>query len=80
MRSVKIEVFDGEEREATTTIPVAVLRVAAKLFPRKYLSSLENNDVSLSDILEAAASPEVAGRLIEIEDHQDNERVVISVC
>lgn len=80
MRSVKIEVFDGEEREATITIPVAVLRVAAKLFPRKYLSSLENNDVSLSDILEAAASPEVAGRLIEIEDHQDNERVVISVC
>lgn len=80
MKSVKIEVFDGEEREATITIPVAVLRVAAKLFPRKYLSSLENNDVSLSDILEAAASPEVAGRLIEIEDHQDNERVVISVC
>ncbi|UZJ43212.1 hypothetical protein OOT55_11180 [Marinimicrobium sp. C6131] len=80
MKSVKIEVFEGEEREATITIPVAVLRVAAKLFPRKYLSPLENNDVSLSDILDAAASPEVDGRLIEFEDHRDNERVVISVC
>ncbi|WP_439510016.1 hypothetical protein [Marinimicrobium koreense] len=80
MKSIKIEVFEGEERDATIKIPVPVLRVAAKLFPRRYLSSLENNDVSLSDIIEAADSPDVSGRLIEFEDHQDNERVVISVC
>lgn len=79
MKNLKIEVFEGDRKEATIKIPVAVLRVASKLIPSKHLSSLEKSDVSLSEILEAAASPEVSGRLIEIEDHQDNERVVISV-
>lgn len=79
MINLKIEIFEGDRKEATMKIPVAVLKVASKLFPSKYLSSLDKNDVSLSEILEAATSPEVSGRLIEIEDHQDNERVVISV-
>lgn len=79
MKSLCIEVFEGENKEATVRIPVAVLRVASKLFPSKYMSSLDKNDVSLDDLLEAASSHEVTGRLIEIEDHMDNERVVISV-
>lgn len=79
MKTLKIEVFEDDRQEATIKIPVAVLKVASRLFPRRYLSSLDKNDVSLSEILEAANSPEVSGRLIEIEDHQDNERVVVSV-
>lgn len=79
MKKLVIEVFESGEKEATIRIPVVVLKVASKLFPNKYLSSLDKNDVSLSEILEAADSPEVSGRLIEIEDHKDNELVVISV-
>lgn len=79
MRNIKIEVFEDDAKEATIKIPVAVLSVASNIFPKKYISSLESNDVSLSDLIHAASSPDVAGNLIEIEDHKDNTRVIISV-
>lgn len=79
MKNICIEVYEGDEKASTIRIPVAVLRVASKLFPSKYMSSLDRNEVSLSDLLEAASSPDVSGRLIEVEDHKDDERVVISV-
>lgn len=79
MKTLNIELFEGDKKEATIRIPVAVLNLASKFFPQKYLSSLDKSDVSLPEIIEAASNPKVSGRLIEIEDHKDNERVVISV-
>ena len=79
MKVIRIEAYEHGEPDATIKIPLALLRVAAGMFPKKCLASLERNALNLEDLLQVAASPELSGTLIEIEDHKSGERLVISV-
>ncbi|WP_156948193.1 hypothetical protein [Marinobacterium jannaschii] len=79
MKFLKIDTYEKDERDASIRIPLALLKVAARLFPRKHLTSLEAHAISFEDLLQIASSPEVSGTLIEIEDHRSAERLVISV-
>ena len=81
MADLKIRVFkgDGERPETTVTIPGRVLRIASSLVPRKVAVSLEEKGINLDEIVRLSENPEVHGHLVEIEEHQKNERVVISL-
>ncbi len=81
MADVKIRVFKGDEREpaTTVTIPGGVLKIAANLIPRKAVAALKDQGIELEEIVRLAENPEAHGRLVEVEDHQKNETVVISL-
>ena len=81
MTDLKIRVYKrGEaEPEATVTIPGGVLKVASKLVPKKTAAALQEKGVDLDELIKLAANPEVRGTIVEIEDHKDNEKVVISL-
>jgi len=81
MADLKIRVFkDGDSAPATTvTIPGGVLRIASRLIPKKAAAALNEQGIDLDEIARLAEDPEAKGRLVEVEDHQKNERVMISL-
>jgi hypothetical protein len=81
MPDLKIRVFKGNEPqpETTVTIPGGVLKVASKLIPKKAAAALQEKEIDLDEIIRLSKNPEAHGRLVEIEEHKKNERVVISL-
>ena len=75
MKKVNIEDVVNEKKETTLSIPVSVLKVVSKLFPKKYLS---HSSMNLEGIISAAES-NVSGVLFEIFDHEDNEQITVSI-
>ncbi|WP_129212774.1 hypothetical protein [Crenobacter cavernae] len=80
MTSLIIDIFENDKREVTFKIPLLVIRVAAKLIPTKAKQALASEGININEIIEAAKSGEVTGTLLEVLDHKDNERIVISVA
>jgi hypothetical protein len=81
MADLRIRVFKGHEQqpETTVTIPGGVLKVASKLIPKKAAAALQDKGIDLDEIVRLSNNPEVHGHLVEIEEHNKNERVVISL-
>lgn len=78
MKNLKIEIFDNDVKDTTITIPLAVIKVASRLIPKKYLSSLEKSSVNIDELIAAASHPDIDGTLVEVEDHGDSQRIIIS--
>ena len=81
MTNLKIRVFKGGEAEpeTTVTIPGDVLKVASKLIPKRAAAALQNKGIDLDEIIKLSTNPEVQGTLIEVEEHKENEKIVISL-
>lgn len=81
MTDLKIRVFKdgGAEPSTTVTIPGGVLRVASKLIPKHAAEALQDKGIDLEEIVRLAGNPEIRGTLIEVEEHQKNEKVVIAL-
>ena len=79
MANLKVRVFKDEELETTVTIPSSVLRIASRLIPGKAATSLQEKGINLEELAALTRDPEARGTLIEVEEHKDNERVVISL-
>ena len=81
MADVKIRVFKGGANDpaTTVTIPGGVLRIASKLIPRKALGALKEQGIEFEEIVRLSENPEAHGRLVEVEDHEKNEKIVISL-
>ena len=81
MADLKIRVFKGDKAvpETTVTIPGGVLNVASKLIPKQAVASLQDKGIDLDELIKLSTNPEVQGTLVEIEEHEKNERVVISL-
>ncbi len=79
MADLKIRVFKGGETtpETTVTIPGNVLKIASKLIPKKAATDLQDKGIDVDEIIRLSANPEAHGTLVEVEDHKENERVVI---
>ena len=79
MVDLKIRVYEGGgvEPETTVTIPGGVLKIAAKLIPKRAGAALEEEGIDLDELIKLAANPEVEGTLLEVEQHKDNKKVVI---
>ena len=81
MADVKIRVFKGDARDpaTTVTIPGGVLRIASKLIPRVAREALRDQGIEFEEIVRLSENPEAHGTLVEVEDHEKNERTVISL-
>jgi hypothetical protein len=81
MADIKIRVFkSGEAKPKTTvTIPGNILNVASKLIPKKAASALQDEGIDLDELIRLSKNPEVRGTLVEIEAHDKNEKIVISL-
>jgi hypothetical protein len=78
MTKIKIEVFEGGTPSATITVPVWVVRGAAKLLPKISGKDFREH-IDVEQIIELTKNPQAYGVVMEIEDHKDNQRVVISI-
>lgn len=78
MPKVKIEVFEAGERSATISVPVWVVTGASRLLPRISGKRLEDH-VDLDAIRALINDPGARGKLLEIEDHEDDDKIVISL-
>ncbi len=81
MADLKIRVFkSGEAKPKTTvTIPAGVFRIASKLIPKSAVAALQNEGIDLEELVRLSQNPEVRGTLVEVEDHQKNEKVIIAL-
>ena len=81
MADLKIRVFkSGMADPATTvTIPGGVLKVASKLIPKQAASALQEKGIDLNEIIKLSENPDARGTLVEVEEHEKNEKVVIAL-
>lgn len=81
MAKMKIRIFknNGSTPDTTATIPLAIVKVAAKLIPRKALSVLDDLGINLDQLIEISKSEDALGTLAEIEEHKKNRKIVISI-
>lgn len=81
MSDVKIRVYRGADQHlaSTVTIPGGVLTIAANLMPRRAVEALRNEGIDLDELVSLSERPDVQGRLVEVEDHETNEKVVVSL-
>lgn len=81
MADLKIRVTKGmEERPTTTvTIPGGILRIASHLVPHKAQDALREEGIDLDELVRLSENPDAKGELVQIEDHEKNQRVVISL-
>ena len=81
MSDVKIRVYRDTDQHlaSTVTIPGGILRIAARLMPRRAVEALQKEGIELDELVRLSEQPEAQGRLVEIEDHDKNERVVVSL-
>ncbi|HWE16850.1 MAG TPA: hypothetical protein VG758_06650 [Hyphomicrobiaceae bacterium] len=78
MTKIKIEVFEGGTPSATITVPLWVVRSAAKLLPKIAGKELREQ-IDVEQIVELTKNPQANGVVMEIEDHKENQRVVVSI-
>jgi len=78
MAKIKIEVFEGGAPAATITVPSWVVTGASKILPKIVGKELREH-VDIEQIAELIKNPQASGVILEVEDHKDNERVVISI-
>jgi len=81
MADLRIQVYKigNAEPETTVRIPGGVLKFAATIIPKLATDALREKGVDLEEIIRMTSTSGVSGTLVEVEDHQRNERIVISV-
>lgn len=81
MANLKVRIFEGgAERPTTTvTVPGGMLKLASRLIPRRVAKELEEKGIDLAEIVRLSENPEVRGTLVEIEEHDKDERIVIAL-
>jgi hypothetical protein len=78
MPKLKIEVFEDGARSATITIPAWLVVGAARFLPKIAGKPLQHR-VDIEQIVALASEPGASGVILDIEDHEDKDRVIISI-
>ena len=81
MASLKIRIYTYDKNNPKTTIsvPLGILKIASKLIPKKFVSILSDKGLDVTEIIKAVLEEDIRGVLAEIEEHQKNETIIISV-
>ena len=70
----------GNENPLTTvSIPLAVIKMVKSLIPKKAKEELQNEGIDIQEIIKLSESPNFKGTVLEVEDHEKNEKVIISI-
>ena len=81
MLKLKVRIFkDSDSKPDTTmTVPLAVVKVASKLVPRKAVKILDDLGIDFDQIVDISKTEEPLGTLAEIEEHKKDRKIIISI-
>ncbi|MBN2407088.1 MAG: hypothetical protein JXJ19_05275 [Elusimicrobia bacterium] len=81
MAKLRIRIYknDNPEPSQTISIPLAFLKLAVKMAPKKIKKIFEDKGLDLSTLADIVKKTDPQGVIAEIEDHETNEKTVISV-
>ena len=81
MVDIKIRVFksDKAQPETTVTIPGIIIEVASKLIPKQAAAALQDEGIDLDELIKLSRNPEVKGTIVEVEKHDENKKIVVSL-
>ena len=81
MKKLCIKKYDqGTEKPLTTvSIPLAVIKIVKSLIPKKAKEQLEKEGINIQEIIKLSESPDFTGIVLEVDNHEKNEKVVISL-
>lgn len=78
MGKIRIEVHEGGVPAATITIPLWLAKWAPQFMP-KIAGQMSREQVDFDKIIELAKTNPAAGVILDIEDHEDKDRLIISI-
>jgi hypothetical protein len=81
MANLKIRILKGPDREPATTItiPGGVLKIASNFIPQKATAALKEQGFDLDELVRLSQNPSATGVILEIDNHEKDERVVLSL-
>ena len=79
-KTLRIKVFEGDlsKPKVSVNIPLTIVKFIGKLMPDKVKTKLDEYNVSFEQIMEMVEKGET-GKLVEVEDTEENERVEIYI-
>jgi len=79
-KTLRIKVFEGDlsKPKVNVNIPLTIVKFIGKLMPDKVKTKLDEHEVSFEQIMEMVEKGET-GKLVEVEDTEENERVEIYI-
>ena len=70
----------GTEKPLTTvSIPLAVIKIVKSLIPKKAKEELQKEGIDIQEIIKLSESPDFNGTVLEVDNHEKNEKVIISL-
>ena len=70
----------GTEKPLTTvSIPLAVIKIVKSLIPKKAKEELQKEGIDIKEIIKLSESPDFTGTVLEVDNHEKNEKVIISL-
>jgi hypothetical protein len=81
MLKLKIRIFKNGDSipDTTMTVPLAVIKVASRLVPRKAIKVLDDLGIDFDQIIDISKTEEPLGILAEIDEHKKNRKIIISI-
>jgi hypothetical protein len=79
-KTLRIKVFEGDlsKPKVNVNIPLTIVKFIGKLMPDRVKTKLDEYNVSFEQIMEMIEKGET-GKLVEVEDTEENERVEIYI-
>jgi len=77
---LRIKVFEGDSSKpkVNLNIPLTIVKFIGNIVPDKVKIKLDEHKVNLDQVMEMVEKGEV-GKIIEVEDKEENERVEIYI-
>ena len=63
----------------TISIPLGVLKIVKNLIPKKVTEELQKEGIDMQEIIKLSENPDFNGTILEVENHENNEKVIISL-
>ena len=81
MSDLKIRVIKADRQDPATTvsIPGRVLKIASNLLPTRAAAALKEQGIDLDELVRLSENPDAKGTLVEIDNHEKNEKITISL-
>jgi len=81
MKKLCIKKYEQGTKKPLTTvsIPLAVIKIVKSLIPKKAKEQLQKEDIDIQEIIKLSESPDFTGIVLEVDNHEKNEKVVISL-
>ena len=81
MKKLCIKKFEQKNKKPLTTvsIPIFVIKMVKSLIPKKAKEELQKEGIDIQEIIKLSKSPDFTGTVLEIDNHEKNEKVIISL-